>query len=128
VSTDDHRPPYLLFELPEQPYGVEIKLADEIFVKQIVVDRPHTMIPQHSHSYDHTSMLAVGEVEVWQGETYMGRFQAPTGILIKAHVKHSFVTLSEKVILYCIHRTDRTGEVEIHEEHHLPPLRRPGEP
>ena len=50
----------LLAPLPaeQQPYGVEIKMADGIFVKQMVLSRAGTMVPQHAHDYDHLSMLA----------------------------------------------------------------------
>lgn len=104
---------------PEQPFGVEIKMADGVFIKQIVIPKAYTYVPQHSHTYDHTSMLAVGAVAVWQDEAFLGRRQAPCGMTIGAGVKHTFMSLEDSTVIYCIHRIDRMGEIEIAEEHQL---------
>ena len=109
-----------LVRADEQPPVVEIKMADGIFIKQMAIAKAGTVIPQHSHVYDHTSMVAVGSVSVWCDGHHLGDYRAPTGILIPAHRKHLFVALEDGTVVYCIHRIDRTGEVEIAEEHHLP--------
>jgi hypothetical protein len=105
--------------LAEQPFSVEVKICDGLFVKSMLVHEAGTIVPQHSHSFDHLSMLAVGRVLVWAGEECLGPFQAPIGILIKAGVPHTFRTLTDNALLYCIHRTDENGEVPIEAEHHL---------
>jgi quercetin dioxygenase-like cupin family protein len=105
-------------KLEEQPPIVEIKMADGIFIKQIFLKKKNTYVPQHSHKYDHTSMLAVGSIAVWEGEIFSGEYSAPTGILIKAGIKHTFKTLEDNTLIYCIHNISR-GEVEILEENHL---------
>jgi hypothetical protein len=102
-----------------QPYGVEIKIADDIFVKQMVLSQGGTVVPQHSHEHDHLSMLALGSVSVWKDGVFAGEYTAPCGIHIAARVKHTFVSLSDLVIIYCIHNVSRTGEVDILEEHQL---------
>jgi quercetin dioxygenase-like cupin family protein len=104
---------------PEQPYGVEIKMADGIFVKQMAIPRAGTIIPQHSHKYDHLSMLARGSVRVWRDGADKGVFHAPTGITIPAGCKHTFRSLEDNTVLYCVHRIDRADEVEILEEHQI---------
>lgn len=48
-------------ELPE----VEFSIQDGIFIKQMFMERAGIMVPQHSHSYAHSSMLAAGSVRVW---------------------------------------------------------------
>jgi quercetin dioxygenase-like cupin family protein len=101
-------------ELPE----VEWCVSDGIFIKQMAMDKAGILVPQHSHKYDHTSMLASGSVRVWKDGVYWQDAQAPLPIFIEAGVKHTFMSLEPSVI-YCIHRNDRTGSVEIVEEHQL---------
>lgn len=104
-----------LTTLPEddQPPVVEIKMADGIFIKQMLIARSGTFIPQHVHPYDHTSMLAVGSVRLWKDGVLDGDYTAPTGILITAGIAHMFMALSDNTIVYCIHNVSRTGAVEI---------------
>jgi quercetin dioxygenase-like cupin family protein len=106
--------------LDEQPITVEIKMADGIFIKSHHVKKADTYLPQHSHTYDHTSMIARGSVRVWKNGWHIGDFVAPKGIIIEANTKHIFVTLEDDTIIYCIHNISRTGEIDIHEENNLP--------
>lgn len=108
-----------LVVLDEQPPVVEIHMAGDVFIKQILIAKAGTYIPQHSHAYDHTSMLAVGSVRVWKDGVCGGDLHAPTGILIEAGTKHTFLSLVDGAVLYCIHNTARSGLVEILEEHQL---------
>lgn len=103
----------------EQPPVVEIHMADDVFIKQMLIAKADTFIPQHSHVYDHTSMLAVGSVRVWEDGVLRGDFTAPTGLLIKAGIKHTFQALVDNTVVYCIHNTSRSDVVEVLEEHHL---------
>lgn len=98
----------------DQPPVVEIKMADGIFIKQMLIARAGTYIPQHVHKYDHTSMLAVGRVRIWKDGVFDGDYTAPTGILIAAGVAHMFMALVDGTIVYCIHNVSRTGDVEFH--------------
>lgn len=100
-------------ELPE----VEFSIQDGIFIKQMFMDKAGIMVPQHSHSYSHSSMLATGSVRVWRDGEIIGDFKAPIPIEIPAKCKHMFMSLEPNTVVYCIHRTDRTGEVDIHENH-----------
>lgn len=103
----------------DQPPVVEIHMADDIFIKQMLITKAGTYIPQHSHAYDHTSMLAVGSVRVWVDGIIKGDFKAPTGILIEKGTKHTFLSLEDNTIVYCIHNLMRSDAVEVLEEHHL---------
>jgi hypothetical protein len=49
----------------------------------------------------------------------MGDFKAPAGILIRAGVKHIFLSLVDETIVYCIHNLSRSDAVEVLAEHHL---------
>lgn len=98
-------------ELPE----VEFCIQDGIFIKQMFLENAGQFVPQHSHTYEHASMLASGSVRVWQDDKWVGDFSAPMPINIPAGCKHTFMSLEPNTVVYCIHRTDRTGGVDIHE-------------
>lgn len=102
----------------EQPPVWERTTPDGVFIKQMYLKVRGTLVPQHSHVYDHTSMLARGSVRAWAGDELLGDFTAPCPIFIKAKVKHTFLSLEHDTLIYCIHRLhgdDKT--VPIHEEH-----------
>lgn len=103
----------------EQPPEVSFATEDGIFIKQMYCKDAFTVVPQHSHEYNHVSMLAVGSVRVWSNGKVIGDFKAPCPITIKARTKHTFLTLEPGTTIYCIHNISRTGEVDIHEEHVL---------
>lgn len=102
-----------------QPYGIDMRTVDDVHIRQIVVPKEGSLMPQHSHVHPHTTMVVKGAVRVWENGELTGDFIAPTGILIKAGVKHTFLTLEDDVILYCIHNVSRTGEIEVAEEHQI---------
>lgn len=102
-----------------QPIGVEFSMPDGIFIKQYLIAECGSYVPQHSHKYDHTTMLALGALRVWCDGELVGDFDAPSPISIKAGTKHLFQTLTENTLLYCIHNISRTGDVEILEEHQI---------
>lgn len=102
-----------------QPHGAIHYTADGVYIREINVDDAGTLIPQHSHVYPHTTMLVKGSIRVWEDGKLIGDRVAPTGIFIKAGVKHSFLTLENNTILYCIHNVSRTGDVEVKEGHHI---------
>lgn len=89
----------------EQPPNWEHSCPDGVFIKQMYLKDAGTWIPQHAHAYDHTSMLAVGKIRAWAGDDFLGEFEAPTPIFIKAKVKHTFVSLEPNTLIYCIHRS-----------------------
>lgn len=106
----------------EQPLQTDLYFDDKFMVKQIVVQKAQTYVPQHVHPFDHTSMLALGSVRVWTGEGVSGSsmdYKAPIGIPIKAGIPHTFLTLEDNTILYCINILDEHGEVPILREHQL---------
>ena len=96
-------------DLPE----VEFTIQDKILVKQMFMERVGTFVPQHSHAYEHASMLATGSVRVWQNDELKGDFKAPMPINIPAGVKHTFMSLEPNTIVYCIHNMERSGHVDI---------------
>lgn len=112
-----------LKRIDEQPVGgVEYSTADGVNIMQITVPLANTIIPQHSHEYDHTTLVTSGSVIVWAGDKNLGEYKAPNMVFIKANVKHAFKTLEDNTSLYCIHNISRTGEVEVKEENSLEQL------
>jgi quercetin dioxygenase-like cupin family protein len=106
--------------LDKQPEQVEIHSTDGLYVRQIAVELAGTTLPQHSHVWDHLTMVARGSVHVWAGDDPVGkRYNAPTGIMIKAGVKHTFMTLDDDTVMYCIHNLMGEDAVKILEEHQL---------
>lgn len=101
----------------EQPPVWEHTGIDGVFIKQMYLKEKGTLVPQHAHVYDHTSMLARGSIRVWADGEYLGDFSAPRPIFIKAQVKHRFQSLEPDTLIYCVHNVSRTGKVEIHAEH-----------
>lgn len=104
-------------DMPEE--NSEIYIADDIFTKQMHIKNEGMFIPQHSHNYEHMSMLAHGSVRVWKDGVFSGDYKAPVGIKIPANTKHTFMSLEPDTIVYCIHNVSRSGKVEITQEHSL---------
>lgn len=105
--------------LVEQPPVVELHTADGLFIKQMYVAKAGTYIPQHSHAWDHTSMLATGSVRLWADGVLQGDFFAPAGILIEAGVKHLFLSLEDETTVYCIHNLHGEEAVKVLAEHQI---------
>jgi hypothetical protein len=108
------------YDLAEEPLNeVSISLADGMFVKHYRIKKVGTYLPQHSHTYDHSTLVCHGSVRAWVDGRYLGKFDAPSAITIKAHSKHLFEVMEPNTTLACIHRVDRTGEIEVDEEHQI---------
>jgi hypothetical protein len=103
----------------EQPPEWEHITIDGVFIKQMLLKDAGTMVPQHAHRYDHTSMLATGSVRMWKDGQFVADFVAPAPIFIKADAKHTFQSLEANTLIYCIHNVSRTARVEIVAEHQL---------
>lgn len=102
-------------EVP-QPEKWEFHGADGIFIKQLYLAKAGYVVPQHAHTYDHTSMLATGKMRVWCGDELMGDFTAPTGIFIKANKMHMMLALEDNTTTYCIHNTHGFALEELEEK------------
>jgi quercetin dioxygenase-like cupin family protein len=107
-------PPHFL-PLAEQPQQTDIRLMSATFVKEIRVALANTALPQHSHAYDHVSVIVRGAVRLFRDQVHIGDFRAPWAVLIPAHTKHLFVTLADDTAILCVH----DGEMEFDEEHEL---------
>ena len=102
-----------------QPSVVEIFTSDGVSSMQIQVPDAGSLIPQHSHEYEHITLLAQGKIRAWKDGKYLGEFKAPAHLVIPANSKHTFETLVDDVLLYCIHNVERTGKIDVKEEHQI---------
>ena len=93
----------MLRPAPYPPIETMICEADDLYIKQIVVPKAATIIPQHSHALSHITLLASGSLNLWRDEHGPEYFAAPTPIHIPAGVKHLFQTLEDGVVMYCVH-------------------------
>ena len=108
------------FALDRPPAQVTVAEADGVHVAQITIPTAGTYVPQHSHRYEHLTMLATGSMRVWVEDELVGDFTAPAPITIPAERKHTFLALTDGVVFHCIHNVSRTGKVEELERHQLP--------
>ena len=100
----------------EQPITRQYGIVDGIGIVQIEIQHTGVYVPQHSHEYDHITLIPVGGLRVWKNGVLDKDYFAPAMITIPAHVKHTFMSLKPTVFC-CIHNVSRTGHVEIHERH-----------
>jgi len=106
---------------PNQPVG-DLCLYAGIYLKTWTVPDRGTLLPQHAHSWDHISFIVSGVVRAWAGDHLLGEYAGPRAIKIGAGVKHRFLTLTDRVMIACIHNADHAeadGEPPIAEEHNL---------
>lgn len=103
----------------EQPITTDLRMADGVFAKTMVIQSAGVFVPQHAHRFAHISVLVRGSVRVWKDGVLWGDAVAPLGITIDARVMHTFQALVDDTIILCVHDI-RDGEgVEIAAEHHL---------
>lgn len=104
---------------PQQPYGITYRSTDGFMVKEMHIPRAETIVPQHSHTYSHLSMLAVGKVKAWKDDEYLGEFTAPAAIEIPAGTKHRFQSLVDDTIIYCIHNLHGYDGISVLDENNI---------
>lgn len=103
-----------------QPEG-SLCLYAGIFAKTWTIADRGTLLPQHSHTWPHISYVVCGAVRVWCEDQHLGEFVGPCAIKIPALAKHKFLTLSDNVVILCIHNADRLDDDEpvVAERHNL---------
>lgn len=82
-----------------------------VYLKQMRLAEDAEVV-QHSHNYDHASLLATGCVIVRVDGQHSTHW-APSVIEIKAGKSHSFQAVNGPAIVYCIHATDCTDPADV---------------
>ncbi|HEV2097706.1 MAG TPA: hypothetical protein VGR45_02135 [Stellaceae bacterium] len=103
---------------PEDLYGVEIREADGIYLRQITIPQAGSLIPQHAHKYDHLTMLVKGEIYVAYADQCEWH-KAPAAIHIRKDTKHTFLSVTNDVEIWCVHNLRNSQDPEIVEEYNL---------
>lgn len=105
-----------------QPLG-NVVLYGGTYIREMLTPDEGTIIPTHSHNYDHISYVAAGSIRVWRDDELVGDFMAPAAVHIPAKAKHRFLTLEPWSMVLCIHAVGVAEAVDdadlVHEEHHL---------
>lgn len=104
-----------------QPLSVEYRHFDGLTAKTMWVRDAFTLVPQHSHCFDHLTVLAAGTVRAWIDCKLIGDFTAPHSFPIPTGTKHLFQSLVPSTMMICLHHTRNDGEIEIADEHELTP-------
>ena len=103
-----------------QPETLDLGIYAGVFIKTWTVRDRGTLLPQHSHEFPHISYIVSGAVRVWRDDVELGEFIGPCPVKVPALAKHRFLTLSDNVVILCIHNADHAdpdGELPIHAEH-----------
>jgi quercetin dioxygenase-like cupin family protein len=66
------------------------------------LDEAGLIVPQHSHTEPHTTLLTSGALRAWRGGELLGDFHAPSAIYIEAFIKHKFVSLEKNTLAFCV--------------------------
>lgn len=114
-------------ELPAEsvPAETQIYEADGLWVKQIVIPKARTILGQHAHQLSHLTLVACGAVRVRRGHLSTSTLAdgqtifAPDAIHIPAGELHSFETLVDGTVLYCIHALASPDALKVLAEHGL---------
>lgn len=81
-----------------------------VYAKETIIPADKWLV-QHSHKFDHLSVLAQGSVElIVDGERSV--IHAPACLTISAGKHHGVRSLTD-VVWYCVHATECTDENEI---------------
>lgn len=75
-----------------------------VYAKEVIIDDGFE-VKQHSHAFDHMSVLVEGCAIVWRGDT-QETYYAPSVIQIKAGIEHSVQAVNGRVVWLCIHATE----------------------
>lgn len=104
----------------QPPNDLEWITEDNVFLKLMILSEAGMIVPQHSHTYDHTSLLLQGSVEILIDGVSRGVYKAPAPLSIQAGIKHSFVSLEPDTRVLCVHRLEfHETYPSIQEEHNL---------
>ena len=89
----------------------QLAIAGNVFVKYMKFTKKGQKMEGHRHTYDHVTLLAAGAVRA-TCEGIEVEFEAPHLIVTRANKLHSFVSLTDEVLLACVHALrDDDGEV-----------------
>lgn len=99
--------------------GYEVTTADGIWVKRYTFPAAGSIVAQHAHVWDHTTLIATGAVYLWKDGALDGRHDAPCCLLIKAGIKHTFQTIENDTTVLCLHNALHPQVAAVLDEHRV---------
>ena len=98
-----------------QPIETRFELVDGTAIVSNLFVKAGAFLPQHTHEYAHSSVVAHGRVRVWPNGGFVGEFVRNSIVVIPARAEHVFQALDDGTVVLCIHRPDQ----KIFEEHQI---------
>jgi quercetin dioxygenase-like cupin family protein len=101
-----------MYPIPKKVAEVNIPIAESIdevagiYFRSVFLPEEGTIIPQHTHTYDHATYVGSGSVRLWVDEQWAGDYIAGQAVRISANKKHLFQSLEPNTRLACIHDTN----------------------
>lgn len=81
---------------------INIGVVANLYVRQMHFKEEGCVEQGHTHSFDHLTLLASGQLQVEaNGKTTI--FTAPTMIYINADIEHRLTALMPNTVAYCVH-------------------------
>lgn len=99
----------------EQPPHWDHTAPDGAYFNRMLLRDANSVVPQHSHTEAHTTLIVRGALRAWRDGKLLGDFCAPHAIYIPAWIKHTFMSLEQDTEAWCIFRESPVT----HEEHQL---------
>ena len=93
------------------PY-TQIASSHNVFIRQIHFKKAGDREVQHTHSFDHVTLLAKGSIEV-ECNGKLTTFVAPHMIYIRADYIHGMVALEDDSLAYCVHAMNNIDKKNI---------------
>ena len=92
--------------------GIQHHFSSGVYAKEMHVPAGY-VVGSHSHTFDHLSLLASGEVIV-KTDDDEAHYVAPTVVTIKKH-KHQEIHALKDAVWFCIHATEETDPSKVDE-------------
>ncbi len=96
-------------QINTNPEYIEFAEADDIWVRAYTIDNKNSVAVQHMHEHDHITLVARGEVSYWEDGAEVSRHVTTALLTVQAGKKHAFVSLTDDVVLCCLHNLRGTG-------------------
>lgn len=97
--------------LPVKTHDVEqrewLETQGDICVRMVHLNMAE-FVPQHSHEYGHTTLLANGAVSLWIEGLYQGDLTAPFLQYIEPNKDHTYQALTDNTVMACISKQGAT--------------------
>lgn len=98
--------------MPRETFGVPqfeelLETEGGICVRVMKLEKIGYMIPQHSHDFGHTTLIANGAAALFVDGVFQKDLYAPAVQYVRPHVDHVYQALMDNTILACISRQEK---------------------